>query len=745
MKASRALLGLLALLLVFVAACGSDTPTPSPTDSPTASPGSELSSTPLPTPILQGPWVEARLEAYAEIYGITPEGREVLASLDVRHMMGQPAWFGSTGFNGFAGVGQSRVGTVAHELGHSYWGAFPVSGRTDLSWEIPFGDNVAPALAEYRDDLVRFMLQPPDRYEPLRERFRNLPNLSEGDVPDLVHIGEADMVSLVAGNLNLLPPILRKYFSRYLSPGQYQSWDDILGWYRALVPDDKRIADAYLGLAHIPKDVYQGLELQTETRVPDQIRDLILREERQRLIDFSQQFDLITGGDVSLVDAAGVDRGFPFWRGYLREMFDIYKRNPELLSNETASEKADEIMEAFTILADSEGMELNEQLEFLKDQLSINSFLYHFIPILKNRVLVRLLDAEEGVPPPTAFQKGTGAFVEEIRRFIAEVDRILEIAGADVEGGARALEAYLSTLKDQPKDKLGQDIDTIFEVFVDTDQDTTKEIMALVQDETIRELLNINPSRIRFLLEPERLLGALQIDVNTASEALVTGLNELFENSSGNFELDKPFTEEVYRRVSERGRQSPVEALSIISGVPKFPMPGFLFEHPTDSVFILSSDLEQALDLVKASEPVRVPPVRLVYHIIYVDPIFAARVVDGLDQRGETELVSESLIYFAYDFDRLQANPTIKTSLESDASFLTELLELKGQSWLSSRIGSSISRYTDKVGDGLVDPDFLDAYRRTLTAAIGLVKDEAKQAALAGAITTAFSQAVLDF
>ena len=51
------------------------------------------------------------------------------------------------------------------------------------------------------------MLQPPDRYEPLRERFRNFPNLNQGRLPDLIHAGEADIPRLTAGDLGLVPPI----------------------------------------------------------------------------------------------------------------------------------------------------------------------------------------------------------------------------------------------------------------------------------------------------------------------------------------------------------------------------------------------------------------------------------------------------------------------------------------------------------------------------------------------------------
>ena len=55
----------------------------------------------------------------------------MIASLDVRRMEGQPAWYGSTGYRGFTGVGQARPDVVAHELGHAYWGAFPVTGHPE--------------------------------------------------------------------------------------------------------------------------------------------------------------------------------------------------------------------------------------------------------------------------------------------------------------------------------------------------------------------------------------------------------------------------------------------------------------------------------------------------------------------------------------------------------------------------------------------------------------------------------------
>ena len=168
----------------------------------------------------------------AVLYHVSGEGRRWLEGYDLRQMVGQPGWFGSFGNLSWAGVGQAIPHVVLHELSHSYFGAFPVSGRPDLTWE-PSPEE-STALRQYRADLVTFMYQPPDRYEPLRERFRNLPNVSKGAYPDLYHFGEADLLHTTGGNLALIPPILRKYFDRFLTAGRFQGWPEAMAWYLGL-------------------------------------------------------------------------------------------------------------------------------------------------------------------------------------------------------------------------------------------------------------------------------------------------------------------------------------------------------------------------------------------------------------------------------------------------------------------------------------------------------------------------------
>ena len=102
-----------------------------------------------------------------------------MRSLDVRQMRGEPGFFGSYGFQKWAGVGESKPIGVMHELGHSYWGGFPVTGFPDLTWNARPGHDLAPALERYHADILAFMKQPPDGFELFRQRLRNLPELSQ--------------------------------------------------------------------------------------------------------------------------------------------------------------------------------------------------------------------------------------------------------------------------------------------------------------------------------------------------------------------------------------------------------------------------------------------------------------------------------------------------------------------------------------------------------------------------------------
>ena len=91
------------------------------------------------------------------------------------------AFSGVTATEAGLGVGEARPVGVMHELSHSYWGLFAVSGSPELAWDPPKGADISPAMESYHRDVLKFMAQPPDYYEPLRSRLRDLPELSSAN------------------------------------------------------------------------------------------------------------------------------------------------------------------------------------------------------------------------------------------------------------------------------------------------------------------------------------------------------------------------------------------------------------------------------------------------------------------------------------------------------------------------------------------------------------------------------------
>ena len=187
---------LVPILTMLLAACTPSTPTATPI--PVTSPVSTPTPTATPTPSSQAAWVQERVQIVASFHRITPQGLEVLLNLDVRQMVGQPGFFGSFGFYDWTGVGEAKPIQVIHELGHAYWGAFPITGLPQLSWKVPSGKKLSPAMERYHQDTLTFMAQPPDAYEMLRQRLRILPELSQDNTGPLFHLPGPWLLSYLA-------------------------------------------------------------------------------------------------------------------------------------------------------------------------------------------------------------------------------------------------------------------------------------------------------------------------------------------------------------------------------------------------------------------------------------------------------------------------------------------------------------------------------------------------------------------
>ena len=528
------------------------TPHPTSTAVPVPTPTGRISpaetATPAPTATpdngavqtsAEAEWVRDRLAAVATLYDLTVEGRELLGRLDVRQMTAQPGFFGSYGYKSWTGIGEAKPAPVMHELSHACWGAFPISGVADLSWETGEGTGLSPAMERYHRDVVRFMAQPPGHYELLRSRLRNIPELSEKNLQGLFHSVEGDMVSHVTGDLDLLPPILRKYWDRFLKPGPWHSWYEVASWFRDLSGVERGLAGQYAGFEHLDLRAYDSLPPGRPLPLSADIVDTLRREERRRLRDFAQQFELLLG-------SPDYRENFDFWRGYLRDMLRLHGQHGGFL-DKVDLPNAHAVSEALTLLRDLEGEGPDRKARAIVRASAERSFILNFLPVLDNRTLLAYFALEPDLPELSTI-KGTAAFVERLKRFTPAVDEVLAEAEGSVALGAEALRDFLAEQDFENK----RDLNLFIELLRDADDATARRLFAAQSDSMVQRLLRSAPAALRSVLEPRRLLDALGVTVDSTR-----GIDMLVTYPSGNFLIDEPFLAELYRVVAAMADEDP--------------------------------------------------------------------------------------------------------------------------------------------------------------------------------------------
>ena len=735
------------LLAALLSACGDAAPSPTvdaarpaavvaspvpgatgvqlPLPSATASPGSPSLSpaVPLPTPHPgNSPWVRQRLDAVIALYHPTPAGAALLRSLDLRQMLGEPGFFGSYGFDSWAGVGEARPIGVMHELMHSYWGGFPVMGRPELEWRRD-GDEVAPALAAYHRDILAFMAQPPDDYELLRQRLRNLPGVSAASPEPLFHSLEADLPYATGGDLGLIPPILRKYWGMFLSPGPFYDWDQAVGWFQSLPAPDRAAAGKYLGFEHLDLRQYGDLPPYAPPGVGlAAAAETVAGEERQRLADFAAQFDLLVG-------EAQLETDFQFWRRYLRDKVYLYRRHPGHLES-LGTGRARELSGALEFIAGLEG-DPAARAAMLADGIAAQPLLVNFLPAAEHLTLLELFAAGPELPDAPTLQ-ATASFAQRLQPFAAAVDRVLAAGRESPERGAQALAGFLADTGLDAE----QELRLFFGLFRDAGPDAARRITAALDKPTVRALLPPAPVELRTILPPDDLLGKLDITADAADADLRRGLGLLLGEPSGNYRFDEPFLDAMYEVMAARVGASPSAALRVMAETP-FPLEGMILRMPGAVGAALGRDLDLAADMVMRGDAVTSPPARVIYRLIAADPALAARLVIVLDGRGESGIVAESLAYFAYDQARAEKYPRLPIYISQDGAFLRALLDRRGAEWLEARLSAAVSLYRERAAAGEVAPDFLRHYRDTLYAAAATAGTDAGDR-LAAIIRAAF-------
>jgi hypothetical protein len=325
--------------------------------------------------------VQERIDAVVTLYQPTKAGEALLRSLDLRQMEGEPGFFGSYGFTEWAGVGEASPIGVIHELSHSYWGGFPIDGLPGLSWAVTSTDKRSPAMEQYHEDILTSMAQPPDDYELFRRRLRNLPDVSAENPEPVLHNLEADVVYNTARSLNLVPPILRKYFHEFLPAGRFEDWYGAAGWFQSLSPAEVSATGKWLGFEHL--DLRQYPSLEPGSPPEDMLataHTVFETEEKERLRDLVYQFDLLIGDPQNEED-------FEFWSRYLRDKISLHKAHPDYFPVLSHS-RAGELDSAMDFLETLSGDSPAEQADRIADQLAQEPFLVNLLPALNNQVLV---------------------------------------------------------------------------------------------------------------------------------------------------------------------------------------------------------------------------------------------------------------------------------------------------------------------------------------------------------------------
>lgn len=686
----------------------------SPTVSPTATTAPPtLSPVDLPVPASPShisPWITQRLDAVITIYGLTPAGENLVESLDLRHMRGEPGFFGSYGFKGWAGVGEAKPMEVMHEISHSYWGAFPVEGLPRLSWDKRPGQELSSAIQQYHADILAFMAQPPDDYEVFRQRLRNLPGLSSQNPEPLLHSLEADMVYHTGGDLALVPPILQKYWSKFLDKGPFGTWYDAVAWYQSLPSEDRGPVNNFLGFQHL--DLRGLVDRWPDSKIPYPLearKDILAVEQRQRLFDLADQFDLLIGDPQK-------EENFEFWRRYLRDKLMLQRSRPDYLIN-LQLPRAIDLAQALDYLNAAGQLPVDERAVQIIERLPSQPFLINFLPVLDNPTLLAIFASNPKIPQGNTLQ-ATASFVERLSTFSGVVEAILAAARTRPGLGTQILAEYLESVDYSPE----EDLKVFFDLLRDADPETAAEVVAGLDKSAVIRLIKAAPFHLRTILSPSRLLSKLDVAAGPDTQSLIAGARLLIAEPSGNYVVDEPYLSAMYQVVAEVADTDPAAAL-LITQDPLFPLEGLVRQKPSSAVGLLGWDISSSARLVRDSDPILAPPARIIYRLISADPSAAATILLAMEDIGEQMLVSEALGYIAYDCSRRERFPGLSISLERDGEFLEALVSQESAHWLEAQLDQAFSLFGTRATNNQVGSQFLIEFGSTLEAAAATVQD----------------------
>ena len=685
--------------------------------------GSDTSAEPGAAPRAespQTPWAQARVSAVTDIWNFSDAGVAWMEGYDFRQMINQPTWFGSTGFRGWAGAGQAVPKTIMHELSHSYWGVFGSSVQPDLDWLQLGGGTTSEGLLAYNADLAAFLRQPPDRFEPLRDRFRNLTNLSLDADSDLFHFGESEMINMTGGDIDLVPPILRPYFDSFLTDIgvggiDFDDWPQALNWFQDLEGDDRRSAEDLFAIQHFPLRFYEELNDSDLAALPDSISNILEHEERQRLRDFAEQFEDIKEREFALVDAAGIDHGFQFWSSYIRDMRSLHTRHPDELAD-MPDGLGPTLAEGFDFYAALDNKPIDTQVELVAARMG-ETVIRDLAVLLAPRTLLALFGSQ--IEPEGG---GLGVVlagrVATLRKLAEAADQIIASSPA---GGASLIDEFVAS---RSITEVRTEISGLIRLLREAAPEKLQESMPLITNATILRLLEARPEIARSPeVTPARLLAGLGASPTASIDDLSSAGHTLFTNSSGNFNIDRETDSAFYGLLAERESSEAGLTLQVMQGA-SLGLFTWIRSNPHASGIAISNNPELAAKLIREKTSLRSLPARTIHRLISVDPLLAAGVLSIMDSGSEVNLMPDVLRWMVYDkfWSDLKSGPAV--DLSKDAEFLLRLLELQGEEAVMAAFDDAVGIYLTAISENTLEEEYPHRHRETLSAIADAANDQ---------------------
>ena len=289
-------------------------------------------------------------------------------------------------------------------------------------------------------------------------------------------------------------------------------------------------------------------------------------------------------------------------------------------------------------------------------------------------------------------------------------------ARTSAEDGAATLEEYLDSYSD---DELRSGLNLAIALIRDTDREVANRIFPLLSDDMLLRLLSVKPDQARAPeIGPTRLLAAVGVTSGSSAESIASGARLLAENSSGNFEIDRPFDDAVYEVIESFAVSDPAAAIAALDDSEMRLRP-WIHRRTVEALEMMRREAGLAAELLASVPGPRETPDGLLHELIDHDPEIAAALLVEMENQGVENIAQRTLMTLAFDAYWTDRGGVVGVDPALDARFLVELTQLRGAGWLESRFRQGVEKVRIDIEAGETDPQFIEQLRRTLTEALG--------------------------